>query len=96
GDIPVPGDYHGDGDDDIAVFRPANGVWFIQGGLTVAWGASGDIPVPGDYDGDGDIDVAVFRPSIGHWFVSGGPTSAFGTAGDVPLPLPDAIRRFFF
>jgi hypothetical protein len=80
----VPGDYDGDGDTEYGVFRPSNGIWFVEGGPTVAWGTSGDIPVPGDYDGDGDTDIAVFRPSNGIWFVQGGPTVAWGTSGDVP------------
>jgi Tol biopolymer transport system component len=90
-----PGDFDGDGDTDVAVFRPSNGLWFVEGGPTVAFGTNGDVPVPGDYDGDGDTDMAVFRPSNGVWFVRGGPIVQFGTTGDVALPLPDAIRRFF-
>jgi putative transposon-encoded protein len=90
-----PADFDGDGDTDVAVFRPSNGYWFVQGGTVTQFGTSGDIPVPGDFDGDGDTDVAVFRPSNGYWFVQGGTVTQFGTSGDIPLPLPDAIRRFF-
>jgi hypothetical protein len=45
GDIPVPGDYNGDGSTDVAVFRPSEGMWYIQGQPFMMWGGSGDIPL---------------------------------------------------
>jgi subtilisin family serine protease len=44
-DIPVPGDYNGDGRTDRAVFRPSTGQWLMHGIGTTAWGQNGDIPL---------------------------------------------------
>ena len=62
-DVPVPGDYDGDGRADLAVFRPSTSTWYIasSGGgapTTQQWGLAGDIPVPGYFDADSAAPTA--------------------------------------
>src|SRR5947209_20495916 len=81
-DVPVPGDYDGDGRTDAAIFRPSTGLWYgpRTGAASIVIqtivGQAGDVPVPGDYDGDGKTDPAIYRPSTGMYFAveSGGGT----------------------
>ncbi len=95
-DVPVPGDYDGNGVSEIAVFRGSEGAWYISLGSAqnfnrIPFGTNGDIPVPADYDGDGKTDIAVWRPSTGTWFISqssngGFRATQFGTNGDSVVP----------
>lgn len=96
-DIPMPGDYNGDGISDLGIFRPRDGTWWLllktpvgDAAQTMFWGQEGDVPVAADYNGDGVTDVAVWRPSNGIWYVrydaSNTDAVQWGLNGDVPLP----------
>jgi uncharacterized delta-60 repeat protein len=65
-DTPVSGDWDGNGEDSIGVFR--NGVFFLKNitatgvaDIQFAFGQAGDIPIVGDWNGDGVDTVGVVR-----------------------------------
>lgn len=86
---PRPSNFLGTENEDIAVWRPSNGAWYVKEGNGYSeqrLGRVGDQPVSGDFDGDGKTDYAVFRS--GSWFIGrssdGGTTSRqFGIPGDI-------------
>jgi uncharacterized delta-60 repeat protein len=88
-------DFDGDGRSEIGVYRPSEGMWYLQDSVTATkkysrFGLSGDEPVLGDYDGDGKTDTALFRHSNGTWYIensTGGVTyQPFGLPSDIPVP----------
>jgi hypothetical protein len=73
-DVPVTGDWNGDGIRQIGVFR--DGQWnldldgdgrFTNVDAVVQFGQAGDVPVVGDFNGDGFEEVGVFRN--GQWLI---------------------------
>jgi hypothetical protein len=94
-DIPVAGDWNGDGVMTPGVVR--NGVWYLSNDVegktadyTFTYGNPGDRPVVGDWDGSGTDTPGVVREN--HWYLrnsnSAGPSDvdfAFGNAGDIPV-----------
>jgi uncharacterized delta-60 repeat protein len=92
GDIPVGGDFNGDGLTEKNVFKPFTGTWLSAYAATTSfqWGINGDMPVPADYDYDGITDYAVYRPGTGTWWVHNSSNGShfafnFGIASDIPL-----------
>lgn len=98
-DLPLFGDWNGDGDRTAAVFRPATATWYLtntdqasDAPQVVPYGNRGDIPLSGDWSGAGAETIGVYRPSNATFYLryanSSGTadvTIPFGNRGDIPL-----------
>jgi hypothetical protein len=87
GDIPVTGDWNGDGTTKAGIFRPNNnGLWLLdwdgthQNQRVYYFGGAGDRPVVGDWTGNGQSKIGVYRNGL--WILD---TNGNGTwdAGDL-------------
>ena len=99
GDLPLFGDWNGDGDRTPAVFRPGTSTWYLSNtdnaGDTphqMTYGMPGDIPLAGDWTGSGIQTIGVYRPSTATFYLRYTNTSGvaditipLGNFGDIPL-----------
>ncbi len=86
GIVLASGDFDGDDTDDIAVFRPAAGLWGVRGVTRAYFGGVNDSPIPGDYNGDGKSEIGIFRDAAGLWAIRGVTRVYFGGPGDIASP----------
>ena len=100
GDIPVTGDWNGDGITDLGVYdlttakftlriQDANGlVWLTR----ITYGSPGDLPVTGDWDGNGRTDLGVWRPGTAQFFQRFAPAPMAPVTKSVTRTYGDARR----
>jgi hypothetical protein len=69
GDIPIAGDWDGDGRTTVGTYRPSDNTFYLRNDntdgpadVTVAFGKKDDLPVVGDWDGNGTVTIGTYRP----------------------------------
>ena len=99
GDIPITGDWDGNGITEVGAFRPSTHTFYLRNAgypgvpaTTINWGIITDLPVTGDWDGNGMTEVGVFRPSTHTFYLRnagypGVPTTTinWGISTDLPV-----------
>jgi PKD repeat protein len=98
-DLPVTGDWNGDGRTEVGVYRPSAHTFYLKNGSALSWtttainwGTSTDLPVTGDWNGDGRTEVGVYRPSAHTFYLKNGSALSWtttainwGTSTDLPI-----------
>ncbi|MFO1020692.1 MAG: choice-of-anchor Q domain-containing protein [Planctomycetales bacterium] len=100
-DIPITGDWNGDGKTDIGTFR--NGTFYLDlngsrkwegaSDVSFVFGIASDIPITGDWNGDGKTDVGIFRSGRFYldlngsrkWESASDVSFLFGNPTDIPI-----------
>ena len=89
GDVLLPGDYDGDGYDEIGIWQPHTNTWWVRSmpagpNLQSGFGTETGIPLPADYDDDGRVDLAYWEPAEQSIYVS----FDFGQSVGLTVPVP--------
>ena len=89
GQVPIAGDWNGDGIDTIGLYVPASGAFFLKNtngagdaDVVFTYGAGGAVPIVGDWDGDGVDTVGLYVPETGAFFLRNANSSG---AADIVL-----------
>jgi photosystem II stability/assembly factor-like uncharacterized protein len=101
GDIPVVGDWDGNGTMTIGLYRPSTSTFYLRNSNTIGFpdvsvsfgdGPGGDLPIVGDWNGDGVWTIGVYRPSTSTFYLRNSNTIGFpdlsipfGAVGDLPI-----------
>jgi hypothetical protein len=101
GDIPLVGDWDGNGTTTIGLYRPSTSTFFLRNTNTAGFpdvtvsfgdGPGGDVPIVGDWNGDGTWTIGVYRPSTSTFYLRNTNTVGFpdlsipfGAPGDLPI-----------
>ena len=90
-DVPLAGNFVGDGIAEVAVFDRATATFQIRGAagqVDVQYGLGTDQPLAGDWDGDGMVNVGVRRSSERQFYLStpgGSVRVVMGNRSDIPV-----------
>lgn len=99
GDIPLTGDWDGDGKDSIGFFHPGDLSWHLDNNLdgradivfTFLGMQPTDLPVTGDWDSDGIDTPGFYRPSEATWHGRNSNTSGGVDQEPFIFGMPDAV-----
>ena len=80
GDLPVAGDWNGDGQTELGVYDPVTAQFTLRRkicqiscfnvAVSFNFGQAGDLPVAGDWNADGIDTIGVYRPSTGQFLLA--------------------------
>jgi glucose/arabinose dehydrogenase len=99
GDVPVSGDWDGDGVRTVGIFRPSEAAWYLRNSNTTGiadlpplqYGMPGDTPIAGDWDGDGTDTIGIYRPSTGTFYLRNSNTTGVADMAPIVYGLPDDL-----
>lgn len=100
-DVPISGDWNGDGFETTGFYRPSTSTWYLRNGSSSFSGPADTVfqsgipnwrPVAGDWNGDGIDTVGGYLPSTGVFYLSSANAAnttfnifTYGNSEDLPI-----------